>query len=140
MRPRLGGAVKALAPLPEGYELSVYDEAAFTAHAFGHGANYADFEAFRENGSGAVVRFEGKIVASASSFLSFHQHVELDVFTSPDHRRKGLADRCVDLMMNDCASRGITVHWDAQNEPSTRMAVSHGFEIEQDYAVYLLKR
>ena len=62
------------------------------------------------------------------------------MFTSPDHRRKGLADRCVDLMMNDCASRGITVHWDAQNEPSTRMAVSHGFEIEQDYAVYLLKR
>lgn len=66
--------------------------------------------------------------------------VELDIITSPGHRGKGLADRCAAAMMADCASRGITVCWDAQNTPSARMAPSHGFEAEQDYAVYMLKR
>ena len=86
-----------------------------------------------------VVLREGSGVAAASSFLSFGSEGELDVFTAPEHRRKGLADHCVAAMMDDCAARGLAVHWDAQNDMSAAMAQSHGFAEEQDYAVYVLK-
>ena len=80
-----------------------------------------------------------RIVASASSHLTFENEVELDVTTDAEHRRKGLADHCVAAMMNDCAARGLTVHWDAKNTPSMNMAQSHGFVLQQEYAVYMLK-
>ena len=38
-----------------------------------------------------------------------------------------------------CAARGLTIHWDAQNDASVHMAEQHGFLPEQDYAVYVLK-
>lgn len=139
MKPVLGKSVKSLAPLPNGYRLMPFDANAFSAHPFGHGANYADFDDFSKRGSGAVILHENEIVSSASSFLTFDGGVELDVSTAPSHRGKGLADHCVFAMMEDCASRNLTVHWDAQNLPSTKMAESHGFTVEQEYAVYLLK-
>lgn len=140
MRPRRGPSTKVLAPLPAGYALRAFDADIFAAHAFGHGANYGGFEEFAARGAGAVVCHGDEIVASASSFMTYGQAVELDVSTAPPHRRKGLADHCVAAMMADCAARGLTVHWDAQNLPSANMALSHGFEAEQDYAVYVLRQ
>lgn len=139
MKPRQGPSGKVLPALPEGYTLSLFDEAAFAAHPFSHGAHYDGADDFARRGSGAVVRYGQEIVASASSFLTYEGHVELDVSTSPEHRRKGLADHCVAAMMDDCAARGLTVHWDAMNDVSSHLAASYGFVTEQDYAVnYLL--
>ena len=139
MAPRRGASKKALRPLPPEYTLEMFNLRAFERHPFEHGAHYKNFEAFAKDGSGAVVWYRNEVVASASSFLSFGQEVELDVSTDERHRRKGLADHCVAAMMADCASRGLTVHWDAQNTPSARMAQSHGFARQQKYAVYMLK-
>ncbi|MGN0563470.1 MAG: GNAT family N-acetyltransferase [Candidatus Heritagella sp.] len=139
MQPMCGVSKKALPPLPAGYKLGMFDLHTFEKHPFGHGANYKNFQAFAKDGSGAVVRYQNEIVASASSFLSFGQEVELDVFTDERHRRKGLADHCVAAMMEDCASRGLTIHWDAQNAASACMAKSHGFALKQEYAVYMLR-
>ena len=121
--------------LPEGYRLSMMDEAAFERHPFSHGANYASFDAFRAEGSGAVAYWEGEIVASASSFLSMDGEVELDVSTKEAHRGKGLASACVARMLRDCMERGIVVHWDAQNETSRHLAEKYGFELETAYSV-----
>ena len=139
MKPRRGASIKALTPLPPGSALSRFTPEIFAAHPFEHGANYRDYEDFSRRGSGMAVLREGVVVAAASSFLSFGSDVELDVFTAPEHRGKGLADHCVAAMMDDCAARGLTVHWDAQNAMSAAMAQSHGFAEEQDYAVYVLK-
>ena len=139
MRPLCAASPKALRPLPEGYRLSPFDKAAFAQRPFGHGGNYADYAEFARYGSGAVVWYRDGIVASASSFITLGSEVELDVSTDERHRRKGLADHCVASMLEDCAARGLWVHWDAQNTASARMAQSHGFAPEQDYAVYLLK-
>ena len=123
-------------PLPEGCRLAGMDETAFRAHPFGHGTNYPSYEAFRAEGSGAVVWRSGAIAASASSFLSLDGEVEMDVSTAEDYRGMGLATACVAAMLRDCMARGLRVHWDAQNAASRRLAEKFGFEAEREYPVY----
>ena len=124
--------------LPEKYLLTGLDEGAFKQHPFSHGENYTCWDAFQAEGSGAVVYYGGEIVAAASSFLSMNDEVELDVSTKEAHRGKKLATACVARMLQDCMERGITVHWDAQNDISRHLAEKFGFEIETEYSVYWL--
>lgn len=138
MIPRCEFDLSKVRPLPDGYEISPFKSVEFAVHPFSHGANYRDAAEFEATGSGAVARCGAEIVSSASSFLSYQGEVELDVSTNPDHRRKHLAENCVAQMLRDCAARGITVHWDAQNTQSRNMALKFGFEIEQEYTVYVL--
>ena len=123
-------------PLPEGCRLAMMDEIAYNAHPFGHGANYPSWEAFRREGSGAVIWRNGRVAASASSFVSLDGEVELDVSTVEAYRGKGLATACAAAMLRDCMARGITVHWDAQNAASRRLAEKFGFEVDREYPVY----
>ncbi len=124
--------------LPEDYRLTGMDEAAFAEHPCSHGKNYPSWSAFQAEGSGAVVYYGKEIVAAASSFLSLNGEVELDVSTKESHRGKKLATACVARMLQDCMERGITVHWDAQNDVSRHLAEKFGFEIETEYSVYWL--
>ena len=126
--------------IPDGFRAALFDEKAFDLHPFSHGENYPSYAAFQEHGAGAVVWYNGKIVASASSFLSLNNEVELDVSTEEAYRGKGLASQCISLMLQDCARRGITVHWDAQNEISRHLAEKFGFEMELCYSVYFLPK
>ncbi len=124
--------------VPDGYLPAGMDESAFEQHPFSHGKNYSGWAAFQEEGSGAVVYHGGEIVAAASSFLSMDKEVEMDVSVKEIHRGKNLATACVSRMLQDCMKRGITVHWDAQNDVSRHLAVKFGFEAEQQYSVYWL--
>ena len=122
--------------LPGNCRLAAMDEEAFNAHPFGYGANYPFYGAFQAEGSGAVIRRNGEIIASASSFLSLDGEVELDVFTAEAYRGMGLATACAAAMLRDCMARGITVHWDAQNAASRRLAEKLGFVTDWEYPVY----
>ena len=95
MAPLCAESKKVMRELPEGYSLSAFTEEIFEAHPFDHGRGYADYPDFSQKGTGAVVLFDGKVVSASSSFLTFKDHVELDVFTDEEHRGKGLADHCV---------------------------------------------
>jgi len=136
MAPLCAESQKELQPLPEGYSIAPFSEKVFSEHPFDHGRSYKDHEEFLRDGAGAVVLWEGKVVSSASSFISFEGHVELDVFTDPEHRGKGLADHAAAEMMRQCRDKGLTIHWDAQNVMSERMAEGHGFMKVTEYAVY----
>jgi GNAT superfamily N-acetyltransferase len=138
MKPACRFTIPENIEIPEGYRLAGMDEAAFETHPFSHGRNYASWADFRAEGSGAVVHYGEKIVASASSFLSLDREVEMDVSTEKAHRGKKLAAACVARMLRDCAERGITVHWDAQNDVSRHLAEKFGFEVETEYPVYWL--
>ena len=116
MRPMSGDAPDVLPDAPDGYAIRPFGEAEFAAHPFGHGALYRDWAHFSDEGSGAVAVCGQEIVASCSSFLTFSGEVELDISTKPGHRRRGLARSCAAAMLQDCARRGLTVHWDAQND------------------------
>ncbi len=139
MEPFCSESSKIMNELPEGYSLSPFTEEIFDMHPFDHGSSYSDYQDFVKNGAGAAVMYNGQVVSAASSFLTLEDHVELDVFTEPEHRHKGLADHCVYEMLKQCWSKGLTVHWDAQNRMSSKMAVSHGFVPVTDYAVYWLE-
>ena len=136
MKPACRFTIPENTELLEGYRLAGMDEAAFEQHPFSHGENYPSFTAFQAEGSGAVVYDGNEIVAAASSFLSLEGEIELDVSTKEAHRGKGLAKACITRMLRDCMERGITVHWDAQNEVSRHLAEKFGFEAETKYSVY----
>ena len=124
--------------VPEGFTLAPFDEKTFALHPFSHGENYPAFSDFQKQGAGTVVWHKGTVVASASSFLTLDGEVELDVSTEEAHRGLGLASACVQKMLADCEERGITVHWDAQNETSRHLAEKFGFTEETSYLVYFL--
>lgn len=137
MQPQEAYCAEVPAGLPKGYTLHPFDEAAFEEKPFGHGAQYCNYADFAARGAGYVVRFEGKIVAAASSFLSYGREVELDISTEEAHRRKGLAYACAAAMLKDCVQRGITVNWDAQNEVSLNLALKLGYTLKCEYEVFL---
>ena len=138
MKPACRFIIPEKLELPESYRLAGMDETAFEQHPFSHGKNYSGWAAFQAEGSGAVVYRGGEIVAAASSFLNVNKEVEMDVATLEDHRGKKLATACVARMLQDCMKRGITVHWDAQNDVSRHLAEKFGFEAEQEHSVYWL--
>ena len=140
MKPRNSFIFPHLQPLPKEYQLEVMDEAAFNQHPFGHGENYSSYKQFALEGAGAVVWKNGEIIASASSFLSLNGELELDVSTKEEHRGLGLATACVSKMLEQCMTKGFTVHWDAQNETSKHLAQKFGFEVEEKYSVYYIEK
>ena len=140
MKPACRFVIPESIEIPEDYRLTGMDEAAFEQHPFAHGENYSCFAAFQVEGSGAVIYHDGEIVAAASSFLSLNGEVEMDISTKETYRKKNLATACIARMLRDCKERGITVHWDAQNDVSLHLAEKFGFEMETEYSVYWLPR
>ena len=140
MKPACRFTMPEKTELPEGYRLAGMDGAAFEQHPFSHGMNYSCWDAFRTEGSGAVIFHGEEIVAAASSFLSLDGEVEMDISTKETHRRKNLATACAARMLQDCMERGITVHWDAQNDVSRHLAEKFSFETETAYSVYWLPK
>lgn len=140
MHPACQFRIEESVGLPKGYRVALWDEDTFARHPFAHGKNYPSFDAFQRTGAGAAVWYAGEIVSSASSFLSLNGEVELDVSTLEAHRGKGLASACIRLMLQNCQERGITVHWDAQNETSLHLAEKYGFEQAFAYSVYFLPK
>ena len=140
MKPVFSESEKKMKPLSEGYSISPFTKEIFEEHPFDHGRGYSDYEDFIKRNAGAVVLFDGKVVSASSGFLTHEDHVELDVFTDPEHRGKGLADHCVFEMIKQSCSKGLTIHWDAQNPMSSKMAIGHGFVSETEYAVYWLEK
>ena len=138
MKPACRFTIPENTAIPKGFRLTGMDEAAFEQHPFSQGKNYSSWAAFQAEGSGAVVYDGAEIVAAASSFLSLDGEVELDISTKETHRRKKLATACAARMLRDCMQRGITVHWDAQNDVSRHLAEKFGFAVEKEYAVYWL--
>ena len=92
----------------------------------------------RRKAQGAVAYHGDQVVASASSFISLDGEAEMDISTAESHWGKGLAAACAARMLRDCTERGVTVHWDAQNDVSRHLAEKFGFEVETEYQVYWL--
>lgn len=103
---------------------------------FMHASTYPSYEDFQREASGAVVWYQDRIVSSASSFLSWGKQLELDVVTVKEHRRKGLAIACASAMLLDCRTRGLGVHWNAQNPASRSMAEKLGYRLDCTYQAY----
>lgn len=119
------------------YVQTDFDEEIFSKHPFWHGCNYASYQTFKNRGVGSVVCYKGEIVASASSYLTYKNCIELDVSTVEEHRKKGLAMACCASVLLQSKKKGYEVHWDAQNETSKCMAMRLGYELEKEYVAYI---
>lgn len=122
--------------LPHEYRLTMFDRTVFEQKPFMHASTYSSYEDFQRNASGAVVWYQGQIVSSASSFLSWENQLELDIVTAKEHRRKGLGIACASAMLLDCKARGLDVHWDAQNPASRSLAEKMGYRLDCTYQAY----
>lgn len=127
-----------LRKLSSEFEIQKFGKKEFEAKPFSHGTNYKNAEDFAENGAGAVIWHDGKIVSSASSFITFNNEIELDFSTLEGYRRKGLVTHCISKMLRDCEERALKVHWDAQTEVSRDIAFKFGFTLNQSYKVYIV--
>jgi tRNA1(Val) A37 N6-methylase TrmN6 len=64
---------------------------------------------------------------------------ETDAKSIARHELNGtIADfsACAAKMLEQCARRGIAVHWDAQNRASLMLAQKLGFELDGEYTAY----
>ncbi|WP_417299082.1 GNAT family N-acetyltransferase [Eisenbergiella porci] len=122
--------------LPHEYKLTMFDRTVFEQKPFMHASTYSSYKDFQRNASGAVVWYQGQIVSSASSFLSWENQLELDIVTAKEHRRKGLGIACASAMLLDCKARGLDVHWDAQNPASRSLAEKMGYRLDCTYRAY----
>lgn len=125
--------------IPKGFDLKIFDKAAYDAKPFRHGSNYSTFEDFSKNGYGAVLWHNGKVISSSSSYITFNDKVELDISTLPEYRRMGFALACCAQMILLCDSADIEVHWDAQNLASKKLAQKLGFYLEYEYSAFIAK-
>ncbi len=80
----------------------------------------------------------GETEASAPFFLSLNGETGPDVISKGIPQGKKPAAARAARMLKECMERGITVHWDAQNDASRHPVQKSGFRIEAWYSVYRL--
>lgn len=123
--------------LPEGYSLRRMTAGDVTENPFGHGLAYPSPEAFERDGAGCCAVWDGRIASAASSFLTFAGCVETDISTLIAHRGKGLALACGAGFLRLCADLGLEARWDAQNPASRNLALRLGYELDEEYDVFV---
>lgn len=127
--------------LPESYELrhvdsDLYEEILSVDWARDWCSNYASYEEYQSYGLGVVILKNGGIVSGASSYISFHDGIEIQIDTREDERRKGLALACGAKLILECLKRGWYPSWDAHNQGSLALAEKLGYHFDKEYPVY----
>ena len=82
---------------------------------------------FITTGFGECARFEGNVVAVASSYAISSRMVEVAIATHPDFRRRGIATAVSAAMLVSCIKKNLDPHWNAGNERSSQVARKLGF-------------
>ncbi|MFX1254402.1 MAG: GNAT family N-acetyltransferase [Promethearchaeota archaeon] len=129
-------------PLPEGFDLEKVDKKTAENLPFILKGNilayFGTADNFIERGVGFCVKEGDKPVSMASSGFPFKNSLEIDIVTvdDPKYRRKGLATAASIALIEHCMEKGISAHWDAQNEPSIRLATKLGFTSPEKWKLF----
>lgn len=147
--------------LPTGYELKPIDENIYPEtfkHKFSSDfcSNFNSVEDYLNRGMGFVVTHNGKIVAGASSYTVYSGNngccynyllntdyrscdgIEIEIATSPEHQRKGLATAVGSAIILKCIKNGIYPSWDAANLTSVKLAEKLGYIFTHEYDTYAI--
>lgn len=125
------------ASLPEGYALhKVEGELLDIFLKEGYFSNFRSKAGFEALGRGFAVIKEGRIVSSATSYSRYREGIEVDVETSEQERRKGLALAVCAKLILSCLDEGLYPSWDAANIGSLHLAQKLGYEFDCEYASY----
>ena len=127
--------------LPAGYELKEIDEMIYdlclqdpVTRDFV--SSFESKEQYLEIGRGMVILKSGRIAAGASSYTRYNEGIEIEVDTTEEERRKGLATIACAALILRCLDEGLYPSWDAQNRNSVRLAEKLGYEFDHEYTAY----
>lgn len=129
---------KAVAALPEQYELSMIDERLYhmcktQSWSSDLVAQFPDYADYRSLGIGAVICRDNSIVSGASSYSRYRDGIEIEIDTKKEYRRKGLAYICGAKLILECLKRGLYPSWDAHNKGSVALAEKLGYHYSHTY-------
>lgn len=129
------------ATLPEDVHIQAIDEKyydACLAEAWSQDlvANFDNYQQFERLGLGFVAVQQGAILSGASSYAIYHQGIEIEVDTHPEHRQKGLASAVAARLILACLNRRIDPNWDAHTLTSLKLAEKLGYKLAYDYKAY----
>ncbi|HUU77736.1 MAG TPA: GNAT family N-acetyltransferase [candidate division Zixibacteria bacterium] len=100
-------------------------------------------EAMVNRGLGFCIKEEEKVICVAAAGMPIYDdEFEVQVFTDdePKYRRKGFATIASAALIKESLEKGITPHWDADNEISARLALKLGFTDPIHYNAYICTR
>lgn len=132
---------KNLEILPDGYELKnidgeIYDLCLENPVTADFVSAFESKEKYLEDGMGAVILKDGKIVAGASSYTRYREGIEIEVDTIESERRKHLATVACSALILRCLDEGLYPSWDAQNMGSVHLSEKLGYEFDHEYIAY----
>ncbi len=122
--------------IPPGFRLQALDAA--LAEQAGVRASWVSIEDFLARGLGFTLLDGDEIASLCSSVFASHEKVEIDVHTSENYRRQGLATITAAALIEACLQAGKQPNWECfwDNQPSTALAQHFGFTPLPDYPVY----
>lgn len=98
---------------------------------------------FVRKGLGYCIK-EGDFVVSfaASAMPILDNEFDIQVVTdpNPEYRRKGFATKVCASLIKESLSKGITPHWDADNEIMVRLGLKLGFVKPLNYSAFICSR
>lgn len=97
---------------------------------------FQNWNDYHIHGLGFVIMYKGEIVAGASSYIYYHDGIEIEIDTRPDHRQRHLALICAAKLIQECEKRYIYPYWDAQNKISLSLAEKLGYHFDKAYFIY----
>jgi len=132
--------------LPDGYSLKRIDLK--TARAMGRRGEelirpfFGSLETFIECGVGfSVMHGQTPISAAFSGLPIENDQFDVQVYTvdKTRYRRKGYATMASAALIEYSLENGLEPHWDAQNEPSIKIALKLGYTDPVQYDIYYWK-
>ncbi len=101
--------------------------------------NWGDINTYREKGFGYCYIYNRIIVSWSVSDCLYQDCCEIGIETDPAFRKRGIATRTVNLILDHAFENGIReVGWQcpAHNHGSVRTAQRTGFKLEREYTGY----
>lgn len=103
-------------------------------------SNFDSAKDFLERGIGFVILHNGKIISGASSYTIYDEGIEIEIGTSKDYRRMGLAQVVGAALILECRKIGRYPSWDAANSDSVQLATKLGYRSLGPYDTYCIKK
>jgi RimJ/RimL family protein N-acetyltransferase len=126
--------IKTMRPLKEEYTLVKLDREQLAKPAFQSTREDLEFcwesiDRFLELGLGWTVLCEGQVAGTCYAIAFGAGAYHINIWTAPQHRRRGLAQRTAAALIDEALASGKTVYWlnDTPNTASHRLAESVGF-------------
>ena len=107
-----------------------------------HCVDFSDFDSaedFVRRGVGFYLNRQGMIAGAAYSSLVCSRGIEVSVFVTEDHRRKGVATVLACRLLQWCMQNNAQANWDAANPESCKLAEKLGYIQTGEYRAYYLK-